>query len=101
MPECIGSGSNRWPTAAALLCALFVRTLSASEGGQPMVLVVDSRRFSGWEAWWANIYNDSHFNFALLTIAIIPLLGLAVARIAGLAMNRLGINLKSRVVTEH
>lgn len=65
------------------------------------VLVIDSRRFSGWEAWWANIYNDSHLNFALLTVAVVAGLGLAMGKLTDLVMARTGINLKSRVLSEH
>ena len=39
-----------------------------------MVLVADTRKFKGGEAWWANIYNEGHFVFALTTVVIIPLL---------------------------
>lgn len=84
-----------------LSLVLLAGTASAAEGGRPIVLVADSRRFTGWEAWWANLYNESHLWFAVLTIAIIPLLGLAMAKLVDLAMKRIGINLKSRVVAEH
>jgi hypothetical protein len=77
-----------WPAAAA-------------EGGSPLVLVVDSRRFTGWQAWWANIYNDNRWYFALITVIVIPLLGVVMGKLTGLVMSRLGINLKSRVVAEH
>lgn len=65
-----------------------------------VVLVADSRRFTGWEAWWANLYNESHFYFALLTILIIPSLGLLLAKLTDLILARMGINLRSRVVSE-
>jgi hypothetical protein len=65
------------------------------------VLVIDSRRFSGWEGWWANIYNESHMGFALLTVAVVAGLGLAMGKLTDLVMARTGINLKSRVLAEH
>jgi hypothetical protein len=74
---------------------------AAGEGGEALVLVADSRVCSGWNAWTANLYNDSHVGFALLTIVIIPALGLLVGALAGCFMARLGINLKSRVLAEH
>ena len=80
-----------WP---ALLCA-------AGGGGEAIVLVADSRRFTGWKAWWTNLYNESHFLFALLTIVTIPVLGLLLGTITDRLMARLGINLKSRVLAEH
>jgi len=66
-----------------------------------MVLVADSRQFTGWRAWWANVYNESRLYFALLTILIIPLLGLLMGKLTGFILARIGINLKSRVLAEH
>ena len=83
------------------LTLLAARAMGAGGGGDRIVLVADSRRFSGLEAWWANLYNESHLYFALLTIAIIPGLGLLMAKATDLVMTRIGINLKSRVLTEH
>jgi hypothetical protein len=74
---------------------------AAGGGGAAIVLVADSRRFTGWKAWWTNLYNESHLYFALLTILIIPVLGLALGAVTGRVMARLGINLKSRVLAEH
>jgi hypothetical protein len=75
-------------------------TLGAEPAVARMVLVADSRRFSGWEAWWANVYNEGHLEFAVLTIAIIPALGLIMGKATDLVMARIGINLKSRVLRE-
>jgi hypothetical protein len=90
--------SVRWAGSALILAS--ARALAA-EGGQAIVLVADSRRFTGWKAWWTNLYNESHLYFALLTIIIIPALGLAMGALTDLIMARIGINLKSRVLAEH
>lgn len=84
-----------------LLFLASLGTAQAAEGGSPLVLVVDSRCLTGWQAWWANIYNDSRWYFTLITIAVIPLLGLLMNKLTGWALSLLGINLKSRVVAEH
>ncbi len=73
----------------------------AEHAENTVVLVVDSRRFSGWEAWWANLYNESHFYFALITVLIILTLGLFMGEFTEMIMRRIGINLKSRVLAEH
>ncbi len=83
------------------LALLPTSVLAGGGGGELIVIVADSRRFTGWKAWWTNLYNESHLYFALLTILIIPLLGLALGAVTGLMMRRLGINLKSRVLAEH
>jgi hypothetical protein len=74
--------------------------LSAAESAQMIVIVADSRKFHGLRAWWANLYNDSHFYFTLVTIIFIPLAGVILGSLADLAMSRLGINLRSRSLRE-
>ena len=73
----------------------------ASGGGEAIVMVADSRRFSGWQAWWANLYNESHLSLALLTVIILPVLGLLMGLLTDVILSRIGINLKSRVLAEH
>ena len=66
-----------------------------------MVIVADSRHLTGFTAWWVNIYNESHFYFALLTVVSIPLAGAILGAVADLLMRRIGIDLKSRALREN
>lgn len=75
--------------------------LLAAESSDAAVIVADSRKFSGWQAWWANVYNESHFWFALITIVILPTTALILGRVTGWLMAHLGINLRSRELAEH
>lgn len=75
--------------------------LVAAESSDAAVIVADSRKFSGWQAWWANVYNESHFWFALITIVILPTTALLLGRLTGWLMAHLGINLRSRELAEH
>jgi hypothetical protein len=52
-------------------------------------------------AWWANLYNESHLGFSLVTILLIPTLGTALGILTDFLMSRIGINLKSRTLAEH
>jgi hypothetical protein len=74
--------------------------VSAAETAQMIVIVADSRKFHGLRAWWANLYNDSHLHFALLTIILIPTAGVILGSLADLVMSRIGINLRSRALRE-
>jgi hypothetical protein len=67
----------------------------------PLVVVADTRGLKGWEAWFANLYNESHLYFTLLTVIAIPLIGLILGLIADFLMNRIGLDLKSRELAEH
>ncbi len=70
-------------------------------GGAPMVLVADTRRLTGIMAWWANMYNESHAEFTLLTVIIIPVVGVLFGVIADIVMTWIGIDLKHRDLAEH
>ncbi|MDI6853058.1 MAG: hypothetical protein QME75_05570 [Deltaproteobacteria bacterium] len=75
--------------------------LAAGEKAAPLVIVADTRRFTGWQAWWTNLYNESHLYFTLVTVAIIPVVGFLFGCLADLIMGRIGIDLKSRELAEH
>ncbi|HXM44390.1 MAG TPA: DVU0150 family protein [Bryobacteraceae bacterium] len=73
----------------------------AAESTGATVIVADSRHLTGLTAWWVNIYNESHFYFALLTIVTIPLGGAILGGLADLLMRQIGIDLKSRALREN
>ena len=84
-----------------LAISLLPVRLLAAEPTDTVVIVADSRKFSGWQAWWANLYNDSHLWFAVITIVILPVTALLLGRLTGWLMGHLGINLRSRELAEH
>jgi hypothetical protein len=75
----------------------------AAGGGEiaPLVIVADTRKLSGIFAWWANLYNESHLYFALLTVVLIPVIGVIMGTMADFVMTHIGIDLKSRELSEH
>ncbi len=87
--------------AVLLGMALAPARLFAERGDSALVIVADSRRFSGLRAWWASLYNESHLLFALVTVIVVPAVGLLLGKLTSAAMARIGINLKSREVAEH
>ncbi len=86
---------------AIALIYLLPFTLAAAPKAEAIVLVADSRGYGGWRAWWTNLYNDSHFYFALFTVIFIPLLGVVLGLVADSVLSRIGINLRSRELAEH
>ncbi len=94
-----------WTKITTLITGLLILfpglVLAAAEKAAPLVIVADTRKFTGWEAWWTNLYNESHLYFTLLTVIIIPLVGVIFGTIADLAMSRIGLDLKSRELAEH
>jgi hypothetical protein len=75
--------------------------LAAGKKVSNLVVVADTRKFTGWEAWWTNLYNESHLYFALLTVAIIPIVGLIFGILADIVMGKIGLDLRSRELAEH
>ncbi|MDP3181311.1 MAG: hypothetical protein Q8M54_00665 [Desulfobaccales bacterium] len=86
-----------------VMATLLLPEIVAAAGpkASPLVIVADTRKFTGWEAWWTNLYNESHLYFTLLTIAIIPVVGLIFGVLADIIMGHIGIDLKSRELAEH
>jgi len=86
-----------------VLAILLLPELAAAAGpaAAPLVMVADTRKFSGWEAWWTNLYNESHFWFTMVTVVSIPIVGLLFGVLADFIMNAIGIDLKSRELAEH
>jgi hypothetical protein len=75
--------------------------LASGETSDFIVIVADTRRLIGWEAWWANLYNESHAYFTAVTVITIPLVGLILGLSADFVMKRIGIDLSSRELSEH
>jgi len=75
--------------------------LAAAAKVSNVVIVADTRKFTGWEAWWTNLYNESHLYFALLTMALIPTIGVIFGMFADFLMSFIGIDLKSRGSVGH
>jgi hypothetical protein len=75
----------------------------AAGGGDvaPIVIVADSRKLTGVMAWWANLYNESHVYFTVLTVILIPVIGVIFGVLADIVMHFVGIDLKSRDLAEH
>lgn len=81
-----------------LLTVALPEFVLAAGGGkvENVVIVADTRKFTGWEAWWTNLYNESHLYFALLTMVLIPIIGVLFGVFADFLMSFIGIDLKSR-----
>jgi len=75
--------------------------MAAAGPAAPLVIVADTRKLSGIMAWWANLYNESHLYFTILTVILIPLIGVIFGVVADLIMTHIGIDLKSRDLAEH
>ena len=86
------------------LMALALPGLALAAGGgavAPLVIVADTRKLSGLQLFWSSLYNESHLYFTILTIVLIPVIGLVFGVLADIVMSHIGIDLKSRDLAEH
>ena len=87
---------------AALIYVLLPNlAMAAGEKAAAVVIVSDTRRLTGIMAWWGSLYNESHLLFAILTVVLIPVIGVIFGTLADLIMGHIGIDLTSRDLAEH
>ncbi len=83
---------------------LLLPALAMAAGGgkiDMMVIVADTRGLPAWEAWWANLYNESHLYFTVVTVVLIPIIGVVFGTVADFFMKFLGLDLEHRELAEH
>lgn len=91
------SNLRRILTLVVSFCLLApAAAFAAGGGGTLIVIVADTRKLTGMFAWWANMYNESHIQFTVATIILIPLIGVIFGLLADWVMHFIGLDLKSR-----
>ena len=80
-----------WTAIAGSFVMLLVMmpslALAAKKAAANVVIVADTRRLDGIMLWWAQMYNDSHLYFTILTIIIIPTVGCIFGFLADVVMS--------------
>ena len=94
-----------WTAIAGSFVMLLVMmpslALAAKKAAANVVIVDDTSRLDRIMRWWAQMYNDSHLYFTILTIIIIPTVGCIFGFLADVVMSHIGIDLKHRELAEH
>lgn len=84
-------------SSIAFASMLLWATEALAGGGKPatqLVNVADTRDLEpGLSLWIANIYNESYFLFAVLTVVVMALMGLVLGLLADRVFALLGIHL--------
>jgi hypothetical protein len=86
---------------AALLLLPAQVSAAGGGGGEAVVFVADSRRYSGWQTFFTNLYNESLVLFTLLTVVSVPIIALVLSSVMGFLLSKTGIDLKSKAVGGH
>ena len=84
-------------------CLTLVPGLASAAGGGAslIILVADTRKLDGIQKWWANVYNESHMEFTILTCVLIPVVGCILGLLADRCLHWIGIDLTKRELAEH
>ena len=90
-----------WSLVAMVLLSPGFALAAGGGGAAPIVIVADTRKLDGVMAWWANLYNESHLQFMILTVILIPLTGVIFGVLADIVMGWIGIDLKSKDLPGH
>lgn len=85
---------------ALLSPALLPGIALAAKKKANVVIVADTRKLDGILYWWAEMYNESHLLFAIMTMIIIPFVGCILGWLADIVMTHIGIDLKHRELAE-
>lgn len=89
-----------WLAGCALMVAAMPSLAFAAKKAADVVIVADTRKLDGILYWWAEMYNESHLFFAILTMVIIPVLGSILGWLADIVMTHIGIDLTHRDLAE-
>ena len=89
-----------WLVGCALATGALPAVAMAAKKTADVVIVADTRKLDGILYWWAEMYNESHFFFAILTMVIIPVVGCILGWLADIVMTHIGIDLKHRDLAE-
>jgi hypothetical protein len=93
------SPAKRVFTKALVLLSFFIlfpACLPASEKAQPLSFVANTKGLSGFMLWYASLYNSNKLYCALVTVIILPVVGLILATLADIIIGKIGLDLKSK-----
>lgn len=88
-----------------ILTTIFVWLPALAWAGGPkavdLVVVADTRRLTGVQHYFANLYNENILLFAIWAVLLTAALGSGLGFIMDFIMERTGLDLKSRKIVEH
>lgn len=86
---------------AAVLSMLPSWVWAAGEKAGDLVVVADTRTLSGWNLYFATLYNEDMWLFATWAVILTTAMGMGLGLIMDFIMKRTGIDLHSRKIVEH
>ena len=95
---------RRWLTVggvSAVLSMLPGLAMAAGEKATELVVVADTRMLSGWNLYFATLYNEDMWLFATWAVVLTTAMGMGLGLIMDFVMKRTGIDLTSRKIVEH
>ena len=84
-----------------ILMLLPTLALAGGEAATEIVVVADTRRLTGLNLYFANLYNESPLIFAIWSVGLTAAMGCILGFLMDFLMARTGLDLKSRKIIEH
>ncbi|MFH1034445.1 MAG: DVU0150 family protein [Pseudomonadota bacterium] len=96
---------RNWITRGGLLAVLILLpSLAWAAGGggaSEIVVVADTRQLTGWNFYFAELYNENMWMFATWAVVLTTACGAVLGVVMDFVMKRTGIDLTSREIVEH
>ena len=95
---------RRWLSVGGLSAVLSMLpglAMAAAEKAADLVVVADTRMLSGWNLYFASLYNEDMWLFATWAVVLTTAMGMGLGLIMDFVMKRTGIDLTSRKIVEH
>ena len=90
-------------TALALLVSSMFVTVAIAAGGESLgalVHVADTRHLTGFNLYFANLYNADRLAFSAMTVGLTVLLGLSLGVVMDVIVGAIGLDLGKRETRE-
>jgi hypothetical protein len=90
-----------WGGLGALLSLIPTLALAAGDKAEALIVVADTRVLTGIHLYFADLYNENMWLFAVWSVVLTTFLGVVLGAIMDIVMKATGIDLTKRSIVEH
>jgi hypothetical protein len=94
-----GHAIARWAAVCAVVAPCLLATATFAAGGESqgaLVHVADTRHLSGFNLYFANLYNTDRVLFSVMAVGLTGLLGFSLGLMMDLVVGAIGLDLGRR-----
>lgn len=90
-----------WGFLGALLSLIPTLAMAAGDKAEALIVVADTRVLTGIHLYFADLYNENMWLFAVWSVVLTTFLGVVLGAIMDVVMKMTGIDLTKRSLVEH